>query len=75
VQLAAFRKPTLPTVEEAVDASAVARVLGEALNSSVHALVERTGLLEREVIAQMRALQHLGRAVHDDTGRFTLTPA
>jgi hypothetical protein len=75
VLLAAFRKPPLPSAEEAVEVSPVARVLAEAPNSSVHALVERTGLSEREVIAQLRALQHLGRAVRDDTGRFTLTLA
>jgi hypothetical protein len=75
VLLVAFRKPPLPTADEAVEASRVAQVLGEAPNSSVHALVQRTGLSEREVIDQLRALQNLGRAVRDDTGRFTLNPA
>jgi apolipoprotein N-acyltransferase len=70
-----FRKQPLPTVDAAVVASRVAQALGDAPNSSVHALVQCTGLPEREVIDQLRALQHLGRAVRDDTGRFTLTPA
>jgi hypothetical protein len=73
--LVLFRKPPLPSADEAVAASRVAQALGEAPNSSVHALVQRTGLSEREVIDQLRALQNLGRAVRDDTGRFTLTPA
>lgn len=70
-----FRKPPLPTAEEAVAVSPVARVLAGAPGSSVHALVERTGLPEREVADHLRALQRLGRAVRDDTGRFTLTSA
>jgi hypothetical protein len=75
VLLVAFRRPPLPSAEEAIGISRVAQVLAEAPNSSVHALVQRTGLSEREVVDQLRALQNLGRAVRDDTGRFTLTPA
>lgn len=64
-----------PTIDDAVAASAVAAALAESPDASVHQLVERTGLREREVLEQLRALENLGRVSRDDTGRFALTPA
>jgi predicted Rossmann fold nucleotide-binding protein DprA/Smf involved in DNA uptake len=64
-----------PTADDAVAASPVARALAESPRASVHQLVARTGLPEREVVSQLRALEILGRVSRDDTGHFDLSPA
>ncbi|MEX1164002.1 MAG: hypothetical protein WEB03_10515 [Nitriliruptor sp.] len=78
VLLLFFPRPGTPvdelTADDAVAASAVARSLAAEPGLSVHALVARTGLREREVLDQLRALQNLGRATRDDAGRYDLTP-
>jgi predicted Rossmann fold nucleotide-binding protein DprA/Smf involved in DNA uptake len=77
VLLVAFPRqpiPPPPTADDAVATSAVARALAEAPErSSAHQLVERTGLSERQVLAELRALTNLGRVTRDDSGRFELT--
>lgn len=81
VVLVAFPRPEsalaegFPDADDAVAASAVARALSDQPHASVHQLVERTGLSEREVLSHLRALEHLGRVSRDDTGRFDLRPS
>lgn len=65
--------PVVPSIEEAARSSTVARVLHESPSRSAHELTELVGAQEREVVRQLSALEGLGLAERDASGRWSLT--
>lgn len=63
----------MPSVEDATRTSLVARDLFESPQRSAHEIATATGMDEREVVRHLAALEGLGLAVRDDTGRWSLT--
>lgn len=63
----------VPSVEEAVRVSAVARALHGSPSRSAHELTSLLGTGERDVLRQLSALHDLGMAERDTTGRWSLT--
>ena len=70
---AADAGPVVPSIEDAARSSTVARMLNESPSRSAHEGIGLAGVDEREALRQLSALEQLGLAERDASGRWSLT--
>lgn len=65
--------PVVPSIEGAARSSPVARALHESPPRSAHEVAALVGADDRDVLRQLSALEQLGLAGRDASGRWSLT--